>query len=182
MWVILLLIAVSSITAAGTDSGDDKKVYNNEKWDIMLLYPKGWSYVEAPSENVPVVMYPPKEKEPDGFIEVYFLGEKVFDSMQDFAKEYEEKYLGSFKTHKILAKVEGKTKEDYPTLDYRSTFTDSKDVKFVSDCRLTIAKEGWCWMIYHDRPEGGDETIEKEAIEIIGSIIFSPADYLTKGK
>ena len=182
LWALILLAMLSSIAAAQPAAADEKKVYNSEKWDIMLLYPKDWSYVEQYRENVPVVMYPPKEDEPDGFIMVYFLGEKIFDDLDDFAKHFEEKYLGSYKTHKIIEKVEAKTQEEYPALDYHYTFDDSDGAKSVSDCRLTIAKDGKCWMISHDRPEGGSEKIAKEAIEIIESVIFSPADYVTKGK
>ena len=55
---ITILIVALSTSSADPDPGDDKKVYHNEKWDIMLLYPDDWTYVEEYRENVPVVLYP----------------------------------------------------------------------------------------------------------------------------
>ena len=178
--VIALIAIITSTSYAAADKGDEKKVYHNEKWDLMLLYPDGWTYTEEYRDNVPVVMYPPEDKGPDGFVMAYFLGEKVFKDIDEFKKHFEEKYLASYEKHEIIVTLLSETKEGYKAIDYRYTYVDDEKKTFVCDCRLTITATQACWMMSYDRPKGGSEAVEKEAQEIMQSIIFAATDYLTK--
>lgn len=273
--VIVITLAILSgmqlYVSANPDTGD-KKIYHNEKWDILLLYPGDWNYIEEFGNNVPVIMRPPPDEEPEGSVFVYYIGESLYTGIDEMTKEFEEELLGSYKSYEILNKEEGNTREDYPYLDYYYTFVEIPPItgkgnekigpyslnkgkvdfrisyygtgnfsavlmdkndntvvqlaKFskenhaskvvdittpgnfyikvnstddlweitidpddddsaqtrVSNTRLILTDDGISWMIFFDRPPNSPESIEKEAVKIIESMIFSAAEYLSEEK
>jgi hypothetical protein len=260
------------VSLGGSPDKADRKIYHNEKWDILLLYPADWNYIEdfgvldfsrfkgtgkktvGPFElgegraifeceydgsdsftayllddggaqveclaslggrgtasktvhieergeytikiecpggtweifvdkknvkqgNVPVVMHPPADEEPDAFVMVYYLGESIVKDMDELAEYFEDEYLASYETSEILSTDKGVTKEGFETLDYGYTFSDRGE-DFVSNTRLVITDSDACWMILFDRPPGCPESVKNEGLRLADSIIFAAAEYL----
>ncbi len=129
---LVILTGMQLCVSANPDTGD-KKIYHNEKWDILLLYPGDWDYIEEFGNNVPVIMRPPPDEEPEGFVMVYNLGEGVYEDMEAMAREFEDEYLGSYKSFEIISKEKVTSKEGYPTLDYHYTFVDINKIRGRGD-------------------------------------------------
>jgi hypothetical protein len=171
---ILFFIFLMQAAASAAEKAPERKVYHNEKWDILLLYPPDWTYVENFDDNIPVRLKPPEKEEPDGFVWAYFVGEKVFKNLDEF----EKKFLSTQENVKVVSRKEAETKEGYKALDFRLSFTDDDDRKFLSDYRLTIAAKDYCWILLYERPADAPEAVENEALEIMHSLIFEAAKYL----
>ncbi len=179
--IIVAVFFLSGLQASAATGTSDKKIYHSEDWDILLLYPDTWDYISDFGDNVPVILHPPPDMEPDGFVMLYFLGEGVVDNLEEMAKDFEGEYLKSYDKYEILSVEDAKTKEGYAALDYNYTFVEN-GMDTVSNTRLLITEENISWMILFDRPPDCPEAVEKEAMKIVDSIVFSAAEYLANSE
>jgi len=180
--VIIITLAILSgmqlVATANPDTGD-KKIYHNEKWDILLLYPGDWNYIEEFGENIPVIMHPPVEEEADGFIMLFYAGENVAEDIEELAKFFTEDLLETYDAYEILSTEDTETREGFIAKDLHYTFSDHNQ-DFLSNTRLIITDEDISWAVLFDRPPGCLDNISDEGFEIVDSIVFSGAEYLVK--
>ena len=180
IFTLAILSGMQLCVSANPDTGD-KKIYHNEKWDILLLYPGDWDYIEEFGDNIPVIMHPPVEEEADGFIMLFYAGENVAEDMEELVKFFTEDLLETYDAYEIISAEDTETREGFLARDLNYTFTDH-DQEFLSNTRLIITDEEISWAVLFDRPVECLENINEEGFDIVDSIVFSGAEYLIKGE